>query len=365
MKKFIISSEVLKKALGKLNNAVPKNPVLTALGSILCRVQNKSVEFICTDLEVTIQYRCECETSGESFEFLLPFQLIHKIIGFSKNVPLTFSQDKNGIKITGDNDVYELKNLTSVEEFPKVPIPENKSWITITEEVLRLMSRALDTVSKDESRLQLMNVLLELRKEKTTIASTDGSYSVFSFSLPNEIFSEDDLLVGPKVIKALDGLSDIQLSWNNKNFVFLTPDVTVTVTKPNMKFVNFRAIFPADFPSNLKVNRTELIHALEKCNINSNALKETDIDLKTIEGKIVFLAKDTNYNIDINVGIDGHYTGPVSSIRFSSEKMLKLVNQVDFEDIELAIHEPNKAILFRSPDHEGYLSLLMPIFSNQ
>ena len=348
-----------------MNNAVHKNPALATLGSILCRVENKSVEFISTDLEITIQYRCECETSGEGFEFLLPFQLIHKIIGFSKNTPLTFSQEKKGIKITCDNDVYELKSLEAVDQFPKLPEVKGKKEMILHEDSLPLMSKALGTVSRNDQWPQLMNVLLELKKEKTTIASTDGSYVVFSYSMANETPAESDLLISEKVIKSLEGLSDIHLFWNDKNIVFETKEVTVTVTRSNLAFANFRAIFPQDFPSNLKVNRTELIHALEKCNINSNALKETDIDLKTFEGKIVFLAKDTNYNIDINVEVDGDYTGPVSSIRFSSEKMLKLMNQVDFEDIELAIHEPNKAILFRSPDHEGYVSLLMPIYNNQ
>ncbi|HXS55774.1 MAG TPA: hypothetical protein VN726_06595 [Hanamia sp.] len=365
MKKFIISSDVLKKVLSKLNNAVAKNTVLPVLSNLLCKVTDRSVEFISTDLEVTIQYRCECETSGDGFEFLLPFQLIHKIVGFSKNVPLTFSQEKVGIKITGDNDVYEIKTPQKVEDFPKLQELPKDNPMPLNEDVLKLLVDALGTVGKNDKYPQVMKVLLEIKNGTTTVASTDGSFMVFSYSLPNEDILEEDLLISEKVIKAMEGLEEVNLTWNGKNMVFDTKEVTVIVTRPDMKFVNFRAIFPADYPSNLTVNRSELISALDRCNINSDPFKQTSIELKSKKGKIVFSAKDSNYNINIEVEVEGNYTGPTEQIKLSSEKMLKLINQVDFENIELAIHEPNKAILFRSPDHEGYVSLLMPIFSNQ
>jgi DNA polymerase-3 subunit beta len=158
------------------------------------------------------------------------------------------------------------------------------------------------------------------------------------------------------VIKAIEDLESGELFWNDNTVVIEGENTTVLVTRGEYKFPNFRAIIPVDFPSNVTIKRDQLIQALEKCNINSNSLKQMDITLSK-KGKVAFTAKDKEFGIDIFVELDADYSGPVDSLKTSSEKMLKLMSQVSYEDIELAIHDKTKPILFRHKE-SGYLGLL-------
>ena len=366
MKKFIISTEALSKALHKLSYAVNPKTIVPALSNIYCKVTSQSIEFITSDTEITIHYRCVCETSGEGFEFLLPFQLISKIVALNKRMPLTFSMEKKGIKITGDTDAYELKSLEKIENFPALQELPKKTKMQLNAEFIPWLATAVETVSKDETnKPNLTKVLLELRQKEITIASTDGAYMVFSYSMPLQSPEDDEILISPKAIKAIEGMKETTLYWHKKIFAFESEEITVIVTRPDMKFANFRGIFPQDFNSNLTFNREDLINALEKCNISSDPFKTTVLNLKQTAGKVSFEAIDTNYGININVALDGDYQGNVEQIKLNSDKMLKLLNQVNYDQIELAIHQPNKAVLLRSADDKSYLGLLMPIFNKE
>jgi len=365
MKKFIISSAVLKKMLHKLSNAILAKPVLPVLANVWCKVTEGSIELIVSDLEVTIFYRQPCETTGEGFEFFMPFDLIQKIVALNMNCPLSFSLEKKGIKITSEKGVYELKSSFKIEDFPKLQLVPKKISMPIPAEFVYFLTTALATVGTDEQRPECMKVLLELTDKETTIASTDGSFCVFSYTMAVPAPAKEDIVISPKVIKALSGIEDMNLYWNAKVYAFESKEVTIIVTRPDLKFKNFRAIFPPDYPSNLTVSHKEIVRALENCSISNDPMNEARIYFKKQKGQIVFIAKDPGSGININYEVEGDYTGEVNSISFSFSLMLKLMKQIDFENVEIASHLDEKgnekAIVFRSPDNPCYLGLLMPL----
>lgn len=364
MKKFIISSDVLAKALHKLSHAVHAKSVVPALSNIYCKVGNGSLELICSDMETTIHYHCPCETNSEAFEFLFPYLLLSKIIALNKSCPLTFSMEKKGLKITGDNALYELKSPEKVENFPQLQdVPKENSMAMDATFIGWLKTASLTTGSDIDKWPALTKVLIELRPEEITLASTDGKYHMFNYTMNMPAPSSDDLLISPKCIKAIDGLTGIELSWNDKTFAFKSADVTVIVTRPSTAFVNFRKIIPADFTTNLTVNRYDLIRALEKCNISSDLFKETIITFKN-KGQIHFSSKDTEYGLNISDDVAGEYTGTVESVKINSDKILKLMQQIDFPEIEIAIHDSARPMLFRSAEDKAYLGLLMTIYQS-
>jgi len=338
-----------------------KNPTLPSLSNILCKITKNRIEFIVSDLEVTLLYRCDCETTGETFDLLIPFQLLSQIVALNKDLPLSFSMEAKGVKITGDNDSYDVKSLINVEDYPKLPGLPKKNSMPVDAALIGWLSTALETVGKDEAnKAKFTKVLLELRETETTVASSDGTFHLFSYTMPVAAPASEELLISAKTIKVLDGMEEAKLYWNDKHFAFESKDITVIVTKSEYKFVNFRGVIPQGFDSNMKINKSDLIHALEKCCINTDSFKDTTMLLKK-KGKVSFTSQDKNYGINISVDVAAEYTGPVERFRVSADKMLRILNQVDFPTIELAIHEEKKAIIFRSPDDPAYLGLLWPL----
>lgn len=359
MKKFIIGTDILKTILDKVGQAVNANTIIPSLKDILVEIKDGSATFTTSDAEMTIVYRHDIEADFDA-KFLLPFDFINKVVLLNKKMPLAFTIEKKGLKIQGENDNYELSSLTKLSDFPKLPeMPSDHAEAELPD-FLPFLKTALLTVSKDwQNKPNLCKVLLEIREGKITVASTDGSWHVFSYAFEAPSKNSEDLLLSPKVVKALDGLQNISVSWSEKIICFSGTDITVMITRPEEKFANFRSIFPEDFVSNLSINRSELETALEKCSLSSDQFKTTKFNLQK---NIGLSAVDSVYGININVSLPNvQYTGNVDNVCVSADKLLKLLHQISFDTIELAIHDSRRAILIRCTEDAGYLSLIMPI----
>jgi DNA polymerase III sliding clamp (beta) subunit (PCNA family) len=129
------------------------------------------------------------------------------------------------------------------------------------------------------------------------------------------------------------------------------------LTRSEDKFVNFRQVFPQEWPANLEVNRYDLLRALDKCALSNDELHTTKIDLA--EKEIKFTADDSV--IKINVAMAATYSGEVKEISINSEKLLKLLHQVEQTEIKLAIHDAKRAVIITADGDAGYKGMIMPI----
>lgn len=360
MQKITINTDVLKPALSILKEAISIKPSLPILADILCRVSENKVELIASNLGITIYERLECDTEGESFTMVLPFMFLAKIVAINKNCPLSFTVEGKGVCISAVKEVYFLKNLPNPEDFPKLPNLPTKNRITLPAVFDYWLFAALETIDKTKTRYD--KVLLEFKKSSITLASSDGSYNLFSYTLNPESGSdqEDDLLIPENAIKALTNIDAATISWTAKIIGFDTPNRTIILTRSEEKYSNFRAIIPADFTPNIELKRSEIIQALENCCLNSDPFKTTILNLKN-KSAVQFKAYDHNFERDICIDVEGEYTGDVEQISFNAEKMLELMHQVEYDMITMAIHSDKKAMLFRSPADDKYLALLMSI----
>lgn len=359
MKKFTIETDILKTILDKVGQAVNTNNIVPALKDVLIEIDTNLATFTTSDAEMTIIYQHPIDADFKE-SFLIPFDFLNKVVALNKKSSLTFTILKKGLKIECDNDVYELSSLTNLSDFPKLPEMPTEHLVTDIPDFLPFLKTALLTVSKDwQNRANLCKVLFEIREGKITIAGTDGSWHVFSYAFDAPIKSNEDLLLAPKFIKAADGIQNIDVCWNEKIICFSGDDVSVMITRPEEKFANFRSIFPEEFTSNLTIEKSVLVTALEKCSLSSDQFKNTKL---TLQQNIGLSANDSLYGLNINVSLPNiEYAGNVDSVSLSADKLLKLLHQIQFDKIELAIHDKKRPILIRSTEDKGYLSLLMPI----
>lgn len=353
MKKLIVNSSLLKPALSKLGQAINPKVTIPILTHLYCKVIPNQIEFIATNMEITIFYRLEC-TSAESFDFLVPFELFNKIVGFNKNCPLEISVSKT-IKITANGETYVVNPGGKLEEFPTLQELPKKNSIEINQDILSCLHLAVVTTGIMKPVFE--HVLLELSAGKITVASTDGSYMVFSKEFESDQQGVQELLLTQKVIKVLEGWESAKAFYHAKAIGFVSDNITVISTRSEDKFVNYRAIFPAEWPANLKLDRNSLVEKLNKCSLSTDTLHQTKIVLEK-NTEIRLLAEDSVVNIDLAMAAS--YSGSIPSVTVNSEKLLKLLSQINTEDIEMAIHDAKRAIVITTDD-SGYKGLIMPI----
>lgn len=358
MKKLTINSDVLKPALTKLGRVVSANPSLPVLSNLFCKVTEGNVEMIGTNTDITIYCRILCEAS-ESFEFLLPFDILRKVVSLNKHCPI-FIESGRLVKITADNDTYEIKPSGKIADFPKLQELPKKNTLDLPHEVLECMVIAMATTARPDVNSKLSHVCLSLSEDKMTVASTDGHYMVYSKEFQSNQKEKEDLLISLDVIRALDNAELVKLFWHSKAIGFETPDLTVVATRSEESYVNFRKAFPDNWDGNLILNRSQLLIALEKCLLSSDPYHVTKINLQNkAHGQVKLTAIDDVINI--NVILPGKYTGVVEETSVNAEKLQRLLNQVVQDEITLAIHDPKKAILITSENEIGYKGMIMPL----
>lgn len=353
MKKIIIGSPNLKKALTKLSQAINIKHLLPVLTNIYCKVSPSKIEFIGSDTEITIFYHCDCEAK-DTFELLLPFEFINKIVALYKDLPLEIEVGKL-VKIKCNNDVYEIKPSSKIADFPKLPEVPLENIVTLNREILHCLTTAVTTTGF--TKPQFTFVLLELTPGFITIASTDGGYVVFSREFQNEQQYSQKLLLSQKVIKSLSGVDEVKAFYSNDMIAFDAGNFRIINTKTEEKFADFKKIFPDDSEINLHLHKWSLVEALDKCSLVNDQLKAARIEFK--ENEIRLISNDTM--IDINVPIEAKYTGSVDALTINYEKLLKLMHQVECVDVEFAIRNYDKPIVITSKEIEGYKALIMPI----
>lgn len=356
MKKLIISSAILKVALAKLGQAINAKSTLLILTNLFCKVTPGQIELIATNLEITIFYRLECE-SKESFEFLIPFEEFNRIVAFYKDCPLIIESGKV-IKIKGNDDVFDIKMGEKIETFPKLQELPKKNGFEISTDILHCLHTALTTTGKSDGNPIFANVLVDLSDGKITVASTNGSHVVFSKEFESENKEVQELLLSQKVIKVLEGSEKVNIVYHQKAIGFVTEKITIINTRTEQKYVNFRAIFPQDWPANLTIEKTVLLEALSKCSVVSDMLHKASVSFES-KKDIRFTAEDEILNV--NVSVPGVYTGKVKETAVNTEMLAKLLHQIEHDEIELAIHDSKRAIILTLKEDPGYKALLMPI----
>lgn len=359
MKKFIIAAEQLKPILSKLSQAVVKNSTLPILQNLYCKVGTKEVVFITSDLELTILYRGDAETTGAPFEMLIPFEFFKKMAGLTKSGPIEIElKGRKGI-IHGVNDVYELGTLDKPEDFPNLPEMPKDNFISMNGTFIPWLNKALIAVSNDDGRPALQKICLDIMQNGMTMVATDAQI-LFTRSFPVESKKSEQLLISPKIAKALDGFTTTSIYWRKSHIGFQCDDITIIATRHEDKYPNYKAIIPS-FKTNMLIDKDDLERALEKCNLNSDTLKQTVLFLTRQKGNLTFEAHDLDFNRKIDVDIPGSYEGNVEKVCFSSARLLSLLSQVDYDKVRLAIHFKDKGILLTADNDSDYLGMIMPI----
>jgi DNA polymerase-3 subunit beta len=365
MKKLVISSDLLKQAFHKLGQAVNNKSVLPALKNVYCKVEKKEVEFVTTDTELTISYKCEIESEGAPFELLLPYDFVNRSIAYMHASVTIEHPSARKARILCLSDLYELDSLDKLDEFPNVPALPKKNMVVMDEKFLPMLATAILTTKKDDPAAPsaFSHALLELNKKESCLVSADGPV-LYKHIIHAKVEEPEKLLLSQKVSKALEGLGLVQVSWNQNHIGFLHENIMVIATQSDLKYVDYKKVLNGGCVANLSVERSILVEALQKACLSSSQTKQTNIFLKKQEGQVHFEIDDPDYSRKITVDFPATYTGEVEQISVNAKKMLTAMQQIDVQSVRLHIEAADKAVLISSEEDAEYSGLIMPLKIN-
>jgi len=362
MKKFIISSDVLKPALKKLGQAINEKSVLPVLKNILCKVSTGEVELIASDLEITISCKCMAvtDTKAEPFDILLPFDFINKIVAVTRSAPIVIEYPSaKKAKMIVDNDVYEINSIDKVTDYIKLPVTGEEKTLVLDGDFAKTLAKVMLTTGKDERRPVMTRACLDIKPTESFLVATDAHF-LSRFKIAVETDMEEQILISAKMAKAMEGMDSISLSWSDKIVCVKSDNITIWNNRFEDKYPNYQLIIPA-YLANLALDKNDLIAALNKACISSIHTKQTTLQLTKETGFICFETDDIDFGRKINVKIPGEFTGNTELIAINAKKLLVMMDQFSSDKVNLHINAATKAMLITADDAPEYLGLLMPL----
>lgn len=372
--KFIVSSSLLLKQLQSISGVLSSNNTLPILDNFLFELSDSQISVSASDLETTMTARINVDMADGEGSVAIPAKILLDTLKTFSDIPITLQVDKSnyGVTLTAGEGKYRLAGQNG-EEYPQVPPIEGAASFNIESDVLfHAITKTIFAASNDDLRPVMAGIFCELSQDGTIFVATDAHKLVrykrtditnaegASFILPKKplnqlkhILAQDDLPV------------TVEYSETNARFTF--KNVVLTCRLIDGRYPNYAAVIPANNPNRLTVERLPFLNAIKRVSIFSNQTTY-QVKFKIAGSELTLSAEDLDYSNEARERLNCHYDGLDMEIGFNSKFMLEMLNNLETEQVMLALSEPNRAGLITPVDSENaeeeILMLVMPVMLN-
>lgn len=370
--KFIVSTSHLLKQLQTIGGVISSNTVLPILEDFLFDINNNQLSIFATDLENSMSTTMEVE-SKEKGKIAIPAKILIDTLKTLPEQPLTFSVDTKtfAIEITSENGKYKLTG-ENPDDFPKVPLAEDLSTITLSANVLNYgISKTLFAVSNDDLRPAMTGVFFNLTHQGLTFVSTDAHKLVRYTRKDVKSDVESSFIVPKKALNLLKNAlpsddSQVQIQFNSSNAFFTFNQINLICRLIDAKYPDYNAVIPADNNYTLTLGRYDFQNSLRRISIFSN--KTTHQVVLNIKGNEVSIsAQDLDFSNEAKETINATYDGDKMEIGFNAKFLIEMLGVLNTDEVNMKLSVPTKAGILvpaMADENDDLLMLVMPVMLN-
>jgi len=169
--KFTVDRDALAEAASWVARALPGRPVIAVLGGLLVRAAGDGVTLSCFDYEVSARMRVPAEVA-EPGTVLVPGRLLVEITRSLPGLPVSFSDDPDGVSMICGEAAFTLATLPS-GEYPDLPDLPQLAGTADGGALAAAIGQVTPAASRDDTLPMLTAVNVELAGETMTLAATD------------------------------------------------------------------------------------------------------------------------------------------------------------------------------------------------
>ena len=361
MKLSINQSELLN-ALSIVQKGITSRSTLPVLSGILVQTKGDEVTFQTTDLELSIQYTTSALVEEEG-QTVLPGKLVVDIV---KNLPdsaVHIDTNDDSAIISCEASSFSIRCLNPVD-FPGFPKVVTDQQISIPFEIFSSMARKVcRVVSRDESRVILTGVLIEVEDQKLKMVATD-SYRLAVTETPIEGVSDDfSAVLAGTFVSDLAGLpktgNDIQLALAENQIIVSYAGTVFVNRRIEGRYPNYKQLIPNSYETRCLVERSALASAVKRASLLERSGSQVRLDInvasQTIQlttsqdvGSTQEIVKAEIEGDDVEIGFNSHYVNEGLAVMESGQ-------------VSLEIQGSLKPGIMKGADDENYLYLIMPV----
>jgi DNA polymerase III subunit beta len=381
--KFSCKTSELLQALQLASRAISGQQALPILSNILFEAKGETCSVSATDLELSVVTSFPAATESEG-SVTVPAKAI---LNFAQ-----YNQDPEVMLETGDGDRLKCaskrsKTLIAGEsaaEYPTIAPVERKGGFSLEAhsllDALNLMTFAC---AKSTLRPVLSGVYLRSQDGRLILAATD-SYRLSEFVIPTPELTEDVACIIP--VKVLDevrtvlsgrkpskkdsaeeGAKSEQPKPKGDVEVALSPqqielDIGQTKFLSRLiegRFPDYQQIIPKGDATTVMLSTQELTSAVKRMHYFAKEVNN-NLTFTITAGQVHISTPQTQLGKDEST-LGAEVNGKDTKIALSSSYLLDFLGHVDEENVEMKVTDSMHPALFRLPNRDRFLHLIMPL----
>ena len=274
--KFTCEKLLLLAAIVTASRAAAGKSPVPVLEGLLIETYDGEVRVVGYDLKMAIVTSLPAEIE-ESGGIVLNAKLFIDIVRKMPGQYITLSQSSGGAVVSIISEVSEFEILGSpMSDYPELPVLENEESSFEIEELLlkTMISQTNFAVSDNETRPIHTGALFEVGGGQLTVVAVDGyrlalrresmdggNIDACLFVVPGSALGEvEKIISGDK-----ESLATVTLG--EKHIMFTIGGTVLITRRLEGEFLNYKGSIPKSGKYNLRVEKEELIHAVERVSL--------------------------------------------------------------------------------------------------
>ncbi len=373
--KATVLQENLAHGLSVVSRAVSPRSTLPVLANVLIASDEGRLRLSATNLElgITCWIPARIEQEGST---TVPARVFSDLVNTlpPDQVRLVLDTKSQTLNVRGGTSTNDIKCIDA-QEFPPLPVPDFDGAVQVNVSDFReMIQQVAFAASADEARPVLMGVLLQVEKDKLTMAAADGfRLSVRKASLPaaapssvNAIIPAHSLTELARVATDGDEMIRMVIPKLRGQVVFRLKDVEVTSQLIDGTFPDYQQIIPRKYTSRTLVSTSALLKACKQAEIfareGSNVAR---LNIKSATGgnqpselQMSATSEETGKNETIvEATVDGGGVLIAFNVRFLREAL----EVIKTPNVALEMSAANAPGVLRPVGDDQYLHVIMPM----
>jgi len=241
----------------------------------------------------------------------------------------------------------------------KLALPNVKSEVASLDsgELLKSLTKLLPFSATNEGKRNLYGVLIETQDSGLRLVASDG-FRLGYADTAAVVMKEESSMIPLYFAKLLQGIlklvpgSDVSIRADKSNVKIQGEYFELVFPRPDFDFPDYRRILPSRFKAELKVNREELLEAINRSTGADKVRLTREDGVISITGKI----GEGNFTHKVNVAGEGEMRATYNP-KFLKDALVAM----DSELVTLEFVEPNSPLQLTPEEEDAEKYLVMPI----
>ena len=343
---------------------------LPVLSNILLSAEKSSMVVSSTNLENSISISVGASVKNEG-KITVPAKTISDLVLNLPKGNLLLDVEKEILTIKTESFSSVVTGINA-SDFPSIPSQIAKNHFNASsEDFISSLSSVLFSVSSDETRPVLTGVLMIFEESGITFVATDGfrlskkqTKIKTGYSGERMILPKNSLVEFSRLAAGSDTFS-FDVDKANNQMVFAVDGKVLSSRVIEGTYPDFEKIIPKSSSVKISVDKEDFLRSVKLASVFARDAANV-VKIKVQPKSIKMLAESSQggsqeNEIEAKVDFGGSDSESDLLIAFNFKFLEEIANTLRGESIDIGLTDANSPGVFRDPNDDEYLHLIMPV----